>query len=97
MTATASQPNTATSGKEFSGVVVSNKMTDTVVVAVTRYVRHPKYHKFIKRVKKYHAHAPGNSYAEGDRVTIKESRPISKTKHFVVVGGDASGASAAEA
>lgn len=71
-------------GKLFSGVVVSDKMKDTVVVAVTRFVKHPKYRKFIKRVKKYHAHDAGNTKKIGDMVEIQETKPISKTKHFLV-------------
>ena len=69
-------------GKTFSGVVVSNKMKDTIVVAVTRYVKHPKYLKFQKLVKRYHAHDPGNTYEIGEKVQITECRPISKKKHF---------------
>jgi small subunit ribosomal protein S17 len=72
-------------GRVFSGVVVSSKMKDTIVVSVARYVKHPKYLKYIKRVKKYSVHDEGNTHAEGDKVQIKECRPISKTKHFKVV------------
>ena len=74
-----------TKPKVLSGVVVSNKMKDTAVVAVTRFVRHPKYHKFVKRVKRYHAHDPGNAKEVGDKVEIIECKPISKLKHFKVV------------
>lgn len=73
-------------GKVFRGVVVSNKMQDTVVVAVTRYVKHPKYQKFQKLVKRYHAHDEGNTKAEGDNVEIQECKPISKRKRFTVIG-----------
>lgn len=69
----------------LSGTVVSNKMKDTIVVAVTRYVKHPKYKKYLKRVKRYHAHDVGNRKEVGDRVEIRETRPISKLKHFEVV------------
>jgi len=72
-------------GKKLNGVVVSDKMENTVVVAVSRFVKHPKYRKFIKSVKKYHAHNPGNTKKEGDKVTISECKPISKTKKFIVV------------
>ena len=72
-------------GKVLSGIVVSNKMKDTVVVLVERYGEHPKYGKFIKRGKKFKAHDVGNTKAIGDKVQIVESRPISKDKHFVVV------------
>ncbi len=71
--------------RQLSGVVVSDKMQDTVVVAVTRYVKHPKYQKFQKQVKRYHAHDAGNTRTEGERVTIEECAPISKKKHFTVV------------
>jgi len=81
----ATTENTKRGGKVLSGVVMSNKMKDTVVVAVTRYVKHPKYKKYLKRVKRYHAHDAGNTKAVGDRVSIKETRPISKLKHFIVV------------
>lgn len=74
-----------TKGKTLSGVVVSDKMQDTIVVAVTRFVKHPKYRKFIKRVKRYHAHDPGNTKKEGDKVDITECKPISKKKTFKVV------------
>jgi small subunit ribosomal protein S17 len=56
-----------------------------VVVAVSRFVKHPKYRKFMKEVKRYSAHNPGNTKHEGDKVEITETRPLSKTKHFVVV------------
>lgn len=72
-------------GKTLSGVVVSDKMQDTAVVAVTRFVKHPKYRKFIKRVKKHHAHDKGNTAKIGDKVTIQECKPISKTKSFEIV------------
>lgn len=74
-----------TGGKVFSGVVVSDKMKDTIVVAVTRYVKHPKYKKFQKLLKKYHAHDAGNTKAIGDKVQIKECKPISKTKRFELI------------
>jgi small subunit ribosomal protein S17 len=72
-------------GKVLTGVVVSDKMKDTIVVAVTRFVKHPKYGKFVKRVKRYHAHDPGNTKKVGDKIEIRESRPISKHKRFIVV------------
>ena len=71
--------------RELAGNDVSDKMKDTVVVAVTRYVKHPKYKKYQKRVKKYHAHDAGNKFKVGEKVRIKESNPISKRKHFVVI------------
>jgi len=74
-----------TKGKVLSGVVVSNKMKDTVVVLVTRYQKHPKYEKFVTVEKRFKAHDAGNTKAVGDKVTLRESRPISKDKHFVVI------------
>jgi small subunit ribosomal protein S17 len=73
-----------TGGREFRGTVVSTKMKDTVVVAVERYVKHPKYQKFIRRTKKLLAHDAGNTAKEGDVVTIRETRPISRRKNFVI-------------
>lgn len=78
------EKNTA-QGKTLRGTVVGAAMNDTAKVAVARYVRHPKYKKFVKRVKRYLVHDPGNTAAVGDAVTIRESRPISKNKHFVLV------------
>ena len=71
--------------KTLTGVVVSDKMKDTVTVRVNRFVKLPKYKKYVLRSKKYLAHNPGNTVQVGDRVTIRSSRPISKRKHFVVV------------
>ena len=76
-------------GKTLRGTVVRAAMKDTATVAVVRYVRHPKYKKFVKRVKRYLVHDPGNSAAAGDMVTIRESRPISKNKHFIMQSVDA--------
>lgn len=72
-------------GKTLQGVVVSDKMKDTIVVEVLRYFKHPKIGKFIKRKKKYHVHDAGNTKKIGDKVEIKETKPISKTKHFTVL------------
>ena len=71
--------------KTLRGIVVSDKMTDTAVVAVNRYVKHPKYKKYMKVTKKYHAHNPGNRAKEGENVTIRSCRPLSKTKSFEIV------------
>lgn len=71
--------------KTLTGVVVSDKMKDTVTVRINRFVKLPKYKKYVLRSKKYLAHNPGNTAKLGDRVTIRSSRPISKRKHFIVV------------
>lgn len=71
--------------KTLKGTVVSDKMDKTVVVAVTRFVKHPKYQKFLKITKKYKAHDETNAHKAGDKIEIVETRPISKDKHFSVV------------
>jgi small subunit ribosomal protein S17 len=74
-----------TQPKILKGKVVSNKMKDTVVVSVERFVMHPRYKKFIKSKKRYQAHDQGNTKQIGDIVEIKETRPISKMKRFRIV------------
>jgi small subunit ribosomal protein S17 len=71
--------------KTLTGVVVSDKMKDTAVVAVSSYVKHPKYKKYMKQTKKYHVHNPENRAKEGEKVTIRSCRPLSKTKSFEIV------------
>lgn len=71
--------------KEFVGVVVSDKMDKTVVVAVERKMSHPLYGKQIKKTKKFHAHDEENRCKVGDVVKIRESRPLSKLKRWEVV------------
>ena len=71
--------------KQFKGIVVSDKMAKTLVVLVSRYVKHPKYGKYMKIDKRFKAHVEGTKPALGSRVTIEETRPISKDKHFRVV------------
>jgi small subunit ribosomal protein S17 len=68
--------------KERVGVVVSNKMDKTAVVAVENRSPHPKYGKIVVKTKKYKAHDPENQCREGDRVRIRETRPLSKTKRW---------------
>ena len=70
--------------KTVEGRVVSNKMDKTVTVLVEHRVKHPIYGKYVVRSKKYHAHDEANTYNEGDLVEIQETRPISKTKAWVV-------------
>lgn len=69
----------------LQGVVVSDKMDKTVVVEVERRVQHPIYKKFIRRSKRYHAHDESNAIKAGETVRIIESRPLSKTKRWVVI------------
>ncbi len=71
--------------KVFVGKVVSDKMDKTVTVAVTRLYKHPLYKKYIKRTTKFKAHDEENRCRMGDTVKIIESRPLSKTKRWVVL------------
>ncbi|MFM6190013.1 MAG: 30S ribosomal protein S17 [Planktothrix sp.] len=71
--------------KERVGLVVSNKMDKTVVVAVENRSPHPKYGKIVVKTKRYKAHDENNECQEGDRVRISETRPLSKTKRWNVV------------
>ena len=71
--------------KTRTGVVSSNKMDKTVVVAVERKVQHPIYGKFLKKTTKFHAHDEKNECSIGDVVRIMESRPLSKTKRWRLV------------
>ena len=72
-------------GRTIEGIVVSNKMDKTITVRTERKEEHPLYGKIITRFTKYHAHDPENQCQEGDRVLIRGSRPISKTKSWVLV------------
>ncbi len=67
----------------LSGVVISSNNNKTIVVEVTRRVKHKLYKKIIKRTKKYHVHDEKNSFKKGDTVTIQESKPISKLKSWI--------------
>ena len=71
--------------KEKVGVVTSNKMTKSIVVAVERKVKHPKYGKFINRTSKFMAHDEKNECNIGDMVRITETRPLSKNKRWRLV------------
>ena len=71
----------------LQGLVVSKSGDKTVIVDVERRVTHPLYKKIIRRSKKYAAHDEANVCKVGDAVTIRESRPFSKRKHFEVVQG----------
>lgn len=70
--------------KERVGVVVSDKMDKTVVVAVENRTPHPKYGKIVVKTKKFKAHDEENKCQEGNRVRIQETRPLSRTKRWVV-------------
>lgn len=67
------------------GRVVSDKMDKTVTVEVTRRIKHPKYHKYVTRRKNFKAHDEDNACEMNDTVVIQESRPLSRTKRWVVI------------
>lgn len=67
------------------GVVVSNKMDKTIVVAIQRTLKHPLYGKYIKRTEKIMAHDENNTCNIGDKVLVQETRPLSKNKHWRLV------------
>lgn len=69
----------------FTGVVVSDKMKDTVVVSIERYTKHPKYHKYMTKKTKLMAHDVGNTKKIGEKATIEACRPYSKNKAFKVI------------
>ena len=71
--------------KERIGMVVSNKMDKSIVVAVKRKVKHPIYGKFVNKTTKFVAHDEKNECSEGDKVLIMETRPLSKTKRWRLV------------
>lgn len=71
--------------KKISGIVVSDKMINTVVVKIESYKKHPKYEKFIKKTKKIYVHDEENTAKVGDKVFVEEVKPISKTKKFSLV------------
>ena len=70
--------------KERVGTVVSDKMDKTVVVAVINRYPHPTYKKIVSRTKRYQAHDPENICSTGDRVRIKETRPLSANKRWAI-------------
>jgi len=77
--------NTAKLERSIIGEVISNKMDKTIVVMGERKVKHPLYGKFIRRSTKYHAHDADNECNIGDTVMIKECRPMSKTKTWILI------------
>lgn len=68
-----------------TGKVVSNKMNKTIVVQVERKVKHPLYGKYVRRFSKMVVHDEGNTCREGDLVSIQPTRPLSKTKRWILV------------
>ena len=79
---------TVKAGRTVTGRVVSNKMDKSIVVLVERRVKHPVYGKYVRKSTKLHAHDEKNECMPGDEVTIREVRPISKTKTWTLVSID---------
>ncbi len=71
--------------KQSVGVVVSDKMDKTIVVDAERFVRHPRYGKYVRRRTRYHVHDEENKAKVGDKVQIMEARPLSKNKAWRLV------------
>ncbi|PIQ91586.1 MAG: 30S ribosomal protein S17 [Parcubacteria group bacterium CG11_big_fil_rev_8_21_14_0_20_39_22] len=82
---TDTKENKITRPRRLTGVVVSAKMKDTIVVSVDRFVKHPKYGKYMTITDRYKADDKGNTKQEGEKVTIEETAPISKDKKYKVV------------
>ena len=82
----AEETNTERNARKIrEGLVVSNKMNQTAVIAVVERVRHAKYDKFVLRTKKLYAHDEANDVQVGDRVRVMETRPMSKLKRWRIV------------
>ncbi len=71
--------------RALTGRVTSNKMDKTITVAIERLVKHPVYGKYVRRTTKLHAHDENNECREGDLVTVRQCRPLSKTKSWMLV------------
>lgn len=72
--------------RKLTGVVVSDKMSKTRVVSISRLKKHPKYLKYFKATSRFKAHDENNEYKTGDTVIIEESKPISREKKWKIVG-----------
>jgi small subunit ribosomal protein S17 len=82
------ETKTENKGRTISGKVVSNKMDKSITVLVERRVKHPVYGKYVTKSTKVHAHDEANECREGDTVTVREVRPISRTKTWSLVSID---------
>lgn len=71
--------------RHINGVVISDKMSKTRVIAVKKSKKHPKYLKYYEVVKKFKAHDENNEYKKGDNVVIEETRPISREKRWKII------------
>jgi len=79
------EPRINEQGRRLTGLVISDKMDKTIVVLIRRRVRHPIYKKYIFRSTRLHAHDEQNQCSIGDRVTIGETRPLSRKKSWALV------------
>lgn len=79
---TAAETARSNNRKIRDGVVISNKMDRTAVVAVVSRVRHPRYNKTVQRASRIYVDDPGNDLNVGDRVRVQETRPLSKLKRW---------------
>jgi small subunit ribosomal protein S17 len=82
------ETKTENKGRTISGKVVSNKVDKSITVLIERRVKHPVYGKYLTKSTKVHAHDEANACREGDTVTVREVRPISKTKTWSLVSID---------
>lgn len=72
--------------RKIQGIIVSDKMQKTRVVAVTRLKKHELYHKYFKVTQRFKAHDEKNEYKTGDKVIMQETRPLSKEKRWNIIG-----------
>jgi small subunit ribosomal protein S17 len=72
--------------RKLQGIIVSDKMNKTRVVAVTRLKKHPRYKKYYKVTRRFKAHDEKNEYKTGDKVVIEETRPLSREKRWIIKG-----------
>lgn len=72
--------------RRLTGIVVSDKMSKTRVVAVERFKKHPKYLKYYRLTRRFKVHDENNEYRSGDKVVIEETRPLSKEKRWRIIG-----------
>jgi len=80
------EDNKTTGRRVLTGRIVSDKMDKTVTVEVSRTFKHARYRKYVTRSKTYKAHDEDNTYQTGDQVKIQESRPLSRSKRWIVLG-----------
>ncbi|MEK7162832.1 MAG: 30S ribosomal protein S17 [Patescibacteria group bacterium] len=72
--------------RTLQGIIISDKMNKTRVVAITRLKKHPRYQKYYKITRKFKAHDEKNEYKAGEKVTIEETRPMSRDKRWIITG-----------